>query len=207
MEDFVEQELGKGSRKFSMKNLSRWTLLDSVAMIYLLLLTIPFWLSFTNFLYIQFYQHNLIGHIQHDFYINYEIGLFLESAITMVRQKSWSNTETFIYWTSSIGCLAKILMKSMAVNEESVLILSGMGIQLDSTSLIGSKTSIFIPLEDLKDVIISEGIRRWSVIFYMTIITRTNHKIIVLFETSLPRLHILERVYIHVQNVLFNGQD
>lgn len=50
------------------------------------------------------------------------------------------------------------LSKAFAIKQESLLQLEDLGIQLTSTTMIGTTNSLFIPMRDLERIVIAEGI-------------------------------------------------
>jgi hypothetical protein len=77
---------------------------------------------------------------------------------------------------------------------------------VDSTNLIGFTSSKFIPLEDLESILLVEGFHRHRIIFYLGLMVKGKSKLEILFKNSMPRLHILEVVYVNAKRLL-EGQS
>lgn len=88
-----------------------------------------------------------------------------------------------------------IYFRMTSIFKETLLVFP-LGIQLESHSLV-SKRIKFIPKEKIEEIVILEGIYRWQVVFYLGI--KTDGLITVCFRELLPRLHLLERIYIELQ--------
>ena len=90
------------------------------------------------------------------------------------------------------------------VCSESVILLPGLGIQMSQQRLLSTCTH-FIPIQEIENILIIEGIRLFQVRFYLGLLIRDSGKVRVLFEEFLPRLHILERVYAYSNKMLSNN--
>jgi len=113
---------------------------------------------------------------------------------------------------------------------ESVLVLPPYGVQLEthrglpSLPLFVSKR--FIPLTEVQDVLINEGIRRWDVRYYLAVLYSPHQgeqhlavayevelKLFIylldarslLCQNILPRFHVLNRVYHGIHECLQHG--
>ncbi|EFC43649.1 predicted protein [Naegleria gruberi] len=91
---------------------------------------------------------------------------------------------------------------------ESIVGMKGKGVQLEKTTFLGYKThQLFIPIENIKHVVIAEGFHIDCVIYYLAIILKQAHKkkmVIVPFEMFNPRLNLLRKVYPKLKRVLFD---
>lgn len=66
--------------------------------------------------------------------------------------------------------------------EESVLVVRGLGIQLCSSgTTILSQTSDFIPVELIDNVILHEGFKRFSVMYFMAVIVKNHDRLLLVF--------------------------
>ncbi|KAK9234967.1 GPI-GlcNAc transferase complex, PIG-H component-domain-containing protein [Lipomyces kononenkoae] len=80
--------------------------------------------------------------------------------------------------------------------EESVLVLHNFGIQVSSTGRTRlSRTSQFIPLELIQDVVLNEGFRGFSVIYYLAVVVKGRGRLLVVFPNLLPPREILEEIW------------
>ncbi|KAJ8331466.1 hypothetical protein QVD99_001737 [Batrachochytrium dendrobatidis] len=99
----------------------------------------------------------------------------------------------------------RIILKISQVTSESVLVFRDMGIQLQTRFWGGFRsTTRFIPASKILSVIINEGITLWQVKFYLAIVIEGENEMTVAFSRTLPRLHILERVYVNIRSTLMH---
>lgn len=109
-----------------------------------------------------------------------------------------------------------LYIKTTQVLYESVKVISGYGIQLETHRgfqlpllpiiHLTSKRR-FVPSPFIQDVVINEGLSRWNVRYYICIIKDTGRQVTleVAFENLLPRLAVLEIVYHKIQESLKQG--
>ncbi|KIY50973.1 hypothetical protein FISHEDRAFT_37811 [Fistulina hepatica ATCC 64428] len=97
------------------------------------------------------------------------------------------------------------------VLSESVIVLPPHGIQLETHKGIGnlrlSSIRRFIPTDDLHDVVINEGLRRWNVHFYLAALMGNpshEYSLRVAYENILPHFPVLLEVYRGVHDLLFD---
>ncbi|KAH6595086.1 hypothetical protein BASA50_006073 [Batrachochytrium salamandrivorans] len=96
-----------------------------------------------------------------------------------------------------------VLAKMTLVTSESVLVFRDMGIQLHTRCWGGFvSTTRFIPVSKILTVIINEGITLFQVKFYLAILVDGEDEMTVAFSKTLPRLHIIERVYVNIRETL-----
>ncbi|KAH9063495.1 GPI-GlcNAc transferase complex, PIG-H component-domain-containing protein, partial [Lactarius vividus] len=95
-----------------------------------------------------------------------------------------------------------VYQKATRVLWESVLVLPSYGIQLEThrglPSLPLFVSRKFIPLSEVKDVLINEGLRRWDVRYYLTVLycpQVAEQRLEVAYENILPRFPVLIEVY------------
>ncbi|KAH9842693.1 uncharacterized protein C8Q71DRAFT_215966 [Rhodofomes roseus] len=97
------------------------------------------------------------------------------------------------------------------VLRESVVVLRSLGLQLETQRglpfipLFTSRR--FIPFTTLRDFVINEGLRGWSVHYYLAVIQQSSNgevTIDVPFENIMPRFPILLEVYHGVHELLFD---
>ncbi|KAK9449324.1 GPI-GlcNAc transferase complex, PIG-H component-domain-containing protein [Limtongia smithiae] len=80
--------------------------------------------------------------------------------------------------------------------EDSILVMNDFGLQLSSTGpTFLSRSSQFIPLELIQDVIINEGFRSFEVIYYLAIIVKNHDRLLVVFPNTLPKRTELETIW------------
>ncbi|KAH9934662.1 uncharacterized protein B0H18DRAFT_927263 [Fomitopsis serialis] len=95
---------------------------------------------------------------------------------------------------------------------ESVVILHSLGLQLETQRglpLVPLFTSRrFIPLTSLRDFVINEGLRGWSVHYYLAVMQQSsngNVTIDVPFQNIMPRFPVLLEIYHGVHELLFDS--
>ncbi|CAH1116526.1 unnamed protein product [Phaedon cochleariae] len=90
--------------------------------------------------------------------------------------------------------------------EETVVIIKGLGVQIETKYVLGSKSN-FIPQEEVQTVFINEVIYRNRVLFMLTfLITNGNTKeiLIPLFVESLPHLPLLKLALNYIIAIINN---
>ncbi|KAM0755900.1 hypothetical protein T439DRAFT_15220 [Meredithblackwellia eburnea MCA 4105] len=124
----------------------------------------------------------------------------------------WITLVLLVFWIKS---------KTSTVLYESILVISGLGLQLSTTRgcllafpLLGTSYKIplstsrrFVPLSSISDVVINEGIFRWKIIYYLVIIQdrgKGEIKLRVGFPELLPRLEEVKKVWIGIRHILFD---
>ncbi|CAG9865432.1 unnamed protein product [Phyllotreta striolata] len=87
-----------------------------------------------------------------------------------------------------------------ATIEESLLIVEGLGIEINKRNAISTK-KLFLPKERIKMIFINEVILRRKILFILTILLRDVDcdKLIPLFIETLPELKLLKNVLNYVQ--------
>ncbi|KAJ8103996.1 phosphatidylinositol N-acetylglucosaminyltransferase [Lipomyces tetrasporus] len=80
--------------------------------------------------------------------------------------------------------------------EESMLVMHDFGIQVSSTGTTRlSRTSQFIPLELIQDVVLHEGFTGFSVIYFLAVVVKGRSRLLVVFPNLLPKREILEEIW------------
>jgi len=110
-------------------------------------------------------------------------------------------------------CLGLLIYwKVTQVLWESVLVLPPYGIQLEThrglPSLPFFVSRRFIPLTEVQDVLINEGLRRWDVRYYLAVLyspRQGEQRLEVAYENMLPRFPVLNMVYHGIHECLHNG--
>lgn len=117
-----------------------------------------------------------------------------------------------------LGLLNRALCYIFQSNiEESILVMRNIGIELTTKKpsmffLLGKAnrnitTELFIPVNDIVDIIIHEAFVGFEVIFYMLIIRSSARKLTIVFGELLPRRHQLELVLRGARKTLFYGRN
>jgi len=111
-----------------------------------------------------------------------------------------------------IGLGLLVYRKLTRVLWESVLVLPPYGIQLEThrglPSLPLFVSRRFIPLTQVRDVLINEGLRRWDVRYYLAVLYspwRGEQRLEVAYENTLPRFPVLLKVYRGIHECLQHG--
>ncbi|KAI9446514.1 GPI-GlcNAc transferase complex, PIG-H component-domain-containing protein [Lactarius indigo] len=110
---------------------------------------------------------------------------------------------------TGIGLVLLVYQKATRVLWESVLVLPSYGIQLEThrglPSLPLFVSRKFIPLSEVKDVLINEGLRRWDVRYYLAVLycpQPAEQRLEVAYENIIPRFPVLIEVYNGVHECL-----
>jgi len=93
------------------------------------------------------------------------------------------------------------------ITKESVLVIPSQGLQLMHTTAVGKQSGIyFIPISNIRSVIINETIKRQHVISYLALTLRSPDKngksLVPVFEKTLPKLEVLKKVYNNIYRTL-----
>jgi len=119
---------------------------------------------------------------------------------------------TALMLATGIGLGLLVYRKVTQVLWESVLVLPSYGIQLEThrglPSLPLFVSRRFIPLAEVRDVLINEGLRRWDVRYYLAILyspRRGEQRLEVAYQNILPRFPVLIKVYHGIHECLQNG--
>ncbi|KLT46339.1 hypothetical protein CC85DRAFT_239112, partial [Cutaneotrichosporon oleaginosum] len=95
---------------------------------------------------------------------------------------------------------------TMTLTPESVTPLPGLGVQLATVRGFGvgpkSTARQFVPLDDISTVVIHEGLRRWSVRYYLGVV-RKRGNVVVAFDAVHPHPEVLREVYHGVREALY----
>ncbi|KAI0005974.1 GPI-GlcNAc transferase complex, PIG-H component-domain-containing protein [Russula compacta] len=112
------------------------------------------------------------------------------------------------------GLSLLVYRKFTQVLWESILVLPPYGIQLETyrglPSLPFFVSRRFIPLTEVQDVLINEGLRRWGVRYYLAVLYSPRQgegeqRLEVAYENVLPRFPVLIKVYHDIHECLQNG--
>jgi len=108
---------------------------------------------------------------------------------------------------SALPALGCALSKRAIVREESVLVVHDLGIQLKKTFWSGNEKVTFIDKNQIKDVIINEGITMCQVIYYMAVIVEGKQNMVLAFEHLFPKLNMLTDIYRGVRAVMYSEPE
>eukprot|EP00922_Rhytidocystis_sp_ex-Travisia-forbesii_P051164 GHVS01075964.1.p1 GENE.GHVS01075964.1~~GHVS01075964.1.p1 ORF type:complete len:271 (-),score=55.76 GHVS01075964.1:381-1193(-) len=87
--------------------------------------------------------------------------------------------------------------------EESLLVISGVGLQLRNTRRSGSCRYYFVDASQLEQVVINEGVVGLQVLYYLAFIVTDADRMIIPFQCFPPRLPTLTFIYNIVYSLLF----
>jgi phosphatidylinositol glycan class H protein len=113
---------------------------------------------------------------------------------------------------TGIGLSFLIYWRVTQVLWESALVLPPYGVQLEThrglPSLPLFVSRRFIPLTEVQEVLINEGLRRWDVRYYLAVLyspREGEQRLAVAYENILPRFPVLNRVYHGIHECLQHG--
>ncbi|KAK8190600.1 phosphatidylinositol N-acetylglucosaminyltransferase [Phyllosticta capitalensis] len=97
----------------------------------------------------------------------------------------------------AFGVLGLWAVVRRGYTEESLLVLSGLGIQTSSSSptYLSTATTRFIPTASIQDIFIHEAFKGFEVKFYLTFVVEGEEDAVVVFPKLLPSRVILEEVW------------
>ncbi|XP_078001212.1 phosphatidylinositol N-acetylglucosaminyltransferase subunit H-like [Glandiceps talaboti] len=96
------------------------------------------------------------------------------------------------------------------VYKESLLVMASTGLQYTTTYRTGRQQSVFIPFENIQDVVINEGITMHSVIYYLVVLIKDQENLtkpkslFPIFMKTSPRISTLKEIYRGVQGVMWD---
>jgi hypothetical protein len=102
--------------------------------------------------------------------------------------------------------VCRVLWRLYSIKQESVYVIRDMGIQLNRRRFIGFQSCRFIEKSKISAVVINEGITCGDIIFYLAILIRGQNKMVLVFERFLPRLKILQEIYVGIRTILFDDE-
>ncbi|KAF2817300.1 uncharacterized protein BDZ99DRAFT_374402, partial [Mytilinidion resinicola] len=93
--------------------------------------------------------------------------------------------------------------------EESLLVLRGLGIQTSTSSptYLSTPTTRFIPTTSIQDIFIHEAFKGFEVRFYLAIVVEGEEDVVVVFPNLLPRRQILEEVWRGAKSCLYEPRS
>uniref|UniRef100_A0A0G4IDT8 Phosphatidylinositol N-acetylglucosaminyltransferase subunit H conserved domain-containing protein n=1 Tax=Chromera velia CCMP2878 TaxID=1169474 RepID=A0A0G4IDT8_9ALVE len=113
--------------------------------------------------------------------------------------RSWSVPSLGLFVVlSAVRGLTKVEL----VKEESLTVIDGLGVQLQTTFLSGKEKSLFVDAEKIEEVVVNEGILAADIIFFLGITVRNQKNVVVPFQSLMPRLPVLLRVWAAVRSSL-----
>lgn len=108
----------------------------------------------------------------------------------------------------STALMALVLqLQLQTVVRESILVLPGIGIQLTKYShtfrslIAGSPhlhrmiSQTFVPASSIHSILLNEGFHRSRVVYYLAIVLHGSSEMLIPFQCTMPRLHILQTVW------------
>ncbi|XP_050525226.1 phosphatidylinositol N-acetylglucosaminyltransferase subunit H-like [Daktulosphaira vitifoliae] len=110
---------------------------------------------------------------------------------------------SFILYSSVL--LLQLVRICCMIHSESLLITAPIGLQLTTTYVTGRQMVLSLPWNCIKDILIVDLIHRQQVLFYLAVQTSQNG-LIILFQKSKPRLHILEIIYRDTHKLIENNR-
>jgi len=105
-----------------------------------------------------------------------------------------------------ISILVVCLLLHCKVKEESVLVISSMGLQITTTFMSGRKVSTFLENLNISGIVINEITSRQCILSYLTVLTESQQAVIPLFQSTLPRLNYLRKVYAALDSAIGNDK-
>lgn len=101
---------------------------------------------------------------------------------------------------SALLCLVLILRFFLKISSEKVTILSSLGVQIESTFFFGNKSTHFIDVNTIKDIVINEGITMHTIIYYLVILLKNKQtgeveQLYHLFSNSCLTLDDMKEIY------------
>ncbi|KAL7409544.1 hypothetical protein BDY24DRAFT_444837 [Mrakia frigida] len=135
------------------------------------------------------------------------LDLLKEVGFRSLRDQSWS----FLLPLLGIALLLLHLLTFKALLSESITPLPSLGLLLKTrhARLLFSTTTTqrMIPLDEVIDVCINEGLRRWAVVGYLCVLRKGREESVVVFEETMPRTTMLIEVYHGIREILFDEFD
>lgn len=122
-----------------------------------------------------------------------------------------------VYWSqASLFSLPLLLLVAASlgtavtwiasVQFESVKVLRGVGVVLETKRRSGLLQRSFFDNENIRSVIINEGVTTTDIRFYLAFVIQNSNHLAVAFPNLLPRLDVLRQVYTEV-NALLAGRE
>ncbi|KAI9801479.1 MAG: hypothetical protein M1833_002711 [Piccolia ochrophora] len=92
--------------------------------------------------------------------------------------------------------------------EESLLAISGLGIQTSTSSstYLSTTTARFIPTNLIQDIFIHEAFKGFEVRFYLAVVVEGEEEVVVVFPKLLPKRKILEQVWRGARACLYESK-
>eukprot|EP00741_Cyanophora_paradoxa_P011254 tig00020554_g10873.t1 len=92
---------------------------------------------------------------------------------------------------------------ALSVRSERLVVVPGVGVQLETRYGCGLTTSAFLDGDAVDDAVIVEGVSLFSVRFYLAFLVRGASEMAVAFPNLLPRLHVLQPTLRETRAALF----
>jgi hypothetical protein len=169
-------------------------------------------------------KHYVVSKTEDSFFTSADSFLAAISAILASLRMGWQLYLCIgLFWVIRLVYRASqvkegLLLGKILMLKESLSVIRELGIQLTAVYWNGKKSIIWIERSKIKNVFIHEGITRFHVVYYLAFIIDNKEKTIVAFPVSsifvilhfqnlLPRIHILQQVYLGVRSTIYPGEE
>eukprot|EP01117_Protostelium_nocturnum_P003872 TRINITY_DN15134_c0_g1_i1.p1 TRINITY_DN15134_c0_g1~~TRINITY_DN15134_c0_g1_i1.p1 ORF type:complete len:180 (-),score=60.67 TRINITY_DN15134_c0_g1_i1:148-687(-) len=113
----------------------------------------------------------------------------------------WKRTMMIAF---SIAIVFKWLVIDKEIMEESITVISNLGIQLESINRNGSSSQEFIDRKKIKQVVLNEVIQSFKVIYCLALVMEGKSNMILAFPNLNPRLEMLKPIFATTHRMIFN---
>ena len=100
--------------------------------------------------------------------------------------------------------MIRLRLKWSSIKEESLLIIDGLGIQINRVTYGGQKSSLFVEKSKIRAVIINEAISCADIYPYIAIVIHNQSEMVLAFEAIRVKYEVLINVYNDVMSTLAN---
>lgn len=105
-------------------------------------------------------------------------------------------------WALAGAIVAVYAARAGGTQRESMLVVGGLGVQLESVLFCGVKRHNFISTPQIEDVVVNEGVTACDIFFYLAFVIKQSDKLVLPFQVYMLRLHELALVYRALHRVL-----
>ncbi|PVZ97964.1 hypothetical protein BB558_006045 [Smittium angustum] len=117
-------------------------------------------------------------------------------------------TVFYDYWAVPIiPVVVYYIYMLLKVKKERLVVVRDVGVQIESQKFVGFKSIRLIDLENIKDVVIHEGLSKFRYRFFLSILLNSNEYSAVVFPSILPELPFLKPVYYGTKEFLFKTKN
>ncbi|XP_071832566.1 phosphatidylinositol N-acetylglucosaminyltransferase subunit H-like [Apostichopus japonicus] len=154
----------------------------------------------------EYVQHNLSSSLKIICCLSATV-LFLSAAVSLIFLEGMLMTTLAangIFYIFISGAL------SFTVSQEKILVIRSMGLQIQTSYLLGQEKTNFIPQQKIVDIVINEAISMHKVSYYLAVLLKTegeeyhNFEVKPLFTNTMPPLTVLKEVRRGCQEVLLD---